>query len=183
MNNQGIMLSAVSTVANAKVWYFGRRTLLCLQPLFRLHNNVVAAMTGDTMSLTTVLRVCVVAYVIAIVAELVLTRHYKRFLLELLVVVLVVCLALFVTNTSTGRVAFGEGLTPFWVVAIMFAAAMCGIVARYLFYPHPGQFTWLDFLKPLAITPIGPPGASDLKFTVSSNHLLIKGFVRRQERR
>jgi hypothetical protein len=39
-------------------------------------------------------------------------------------------------------------------VAIMFAATMCGIVARYLFYLQSGQFTWLDCLKPLAITPI-----------------------------
>jgi hypothetical protein len=106
------------------------------------------------MSLATILRVCLVAYLVAIVAELVLTRQFKRFLLELLAVVLVVCLALLITNAWTGRVTFGEGLSPVWVVAIMFVATMGGIVARYLFYLQQGQFTWLDCLKPLTITPI-----------------------------
>jgi hypothetical protein len=104
--------------------------------------------------LTTVLRGCLAVYLVVIVAELVLTRQFKRFLLELVAVVLVVSLALLVTNASTGRVAFGEGLSPLWVVAILFVATMCGIVARYLFYLQQGQFAWLDCLKPLAITPI-----------------------------
>ena len=130
------------------------------------------------MSLTTILRVCVVAYSVAIVAELVLTRQFKRFLLELVAVVVVICLALLVTNASTGRVAFGEGLSPVWVVAIMFVATMCGIVARYLFYLQQGQFAWLDCLKPLAITPIILlPLISSIQSTGTLNNMQSVAFA------
>lgn len=106
------------------------------------------------MSLSTILGVCIAAYAVAITIELVLTRQYKRFLLELAAVVLAFCLAILVTHASTGRVAFGEGILPLWGIAIMFIATMCGIVARYIFYLQKGQFAWLDCCKPLAITPI-----------------------------
>jgi hypothetical protein len=130
------------------------------------------------MSLATILRVCVVVYLVAIVAELGLTRQFKRFLLELVVVVLVVCLALLVTNASTGHVAFGEGLSPLWVVAIMFVATMCGIVARYLFYLQQGQFAWLDCLKPLAITPIILlPLISSIQSTGTLNNMQSVAFA------
>jgi hypothetical protein len=130
------------------------------------------------MSLSMILRVCVVVYVVAIVAELVLTRQFKRFLLELVAVVFVVCLALLVTNASTGRVAFGDGLSPMWVVAIMFVATMGGIMARYLFYLQQGQFTWLDCLKPLAITPIILlPLLSSIQSAGTLNHMQSVAFA------
>lgn len=69
-------------------------------------------------------------------------------------IVIVVSVALPVTNASTGPVAFGEGLSPMRVVAIMFVATMGGIVTRYFFEPRQGQFPWGDCLKTLAITPI-----------------------------
>jgi hypothetical protein len=111
-------------------------------------------MQEDRVSLSSVLRVCIVAYVVVITVELVVTRQYKRFLLELAAVVLAVCFAVLVTHASTGRVAFGEGILPLWGIVIMFIATMCGIVARYIFYLQQGQFAWLDCCKPLAITPI-----------------------------
>lgn len=106
------------------------------------------------MSLSTIVRVCIAAYVVAITIELTLTRQYKRFLLELAAVVLAVCCAVLLTHASTGRVAFGEGIAPVWGTAIMFIATMCGTVVRYIFYLQKGQFAWLDCCKPLAITPI-----------------------------
>jgi hypothetical protein len=126
----------------------------CVFNLFCLHNNIAAALMGGTVSLATILRVCVVVYVVTIVVELGLTRQFKRFLLELAAVVFVVCLALLVTNASIGHVAFGEGVSPLRIIAIMFFMTMCGIVARYIFYLQQGQFSWLGFIKPLTITPI-----------------------------
>lgn len=106
------------------------------------------------MSLSMILRVCLAAYLVAIVIELVVTRQFKRFGLELAAVVLAVCLALLVTNASTGRIAFGEDKSPGLVIVIIFIMTMLGILARYIFYLQRGQFSWLDCLKPLVITPI-----------------------------
>ena len=58
------------------------------------------------------------------------------------------------TDASTGRIAFGEDISPVWSVVLMFIAIMIGILARYIFYLQPGQFSWLECVKPLAITPL-----------------------------
>lgn len=108
----------------------------------------------DTMSFATIVSSYIIVYFIVIFTELIITWQLKRFLLELAAVVLGVCLALLVTHASTGRVAFGDGISPLWAVAFMFIATMFGIMARYIFYLQPKQFSWFDCLKPLAITPI-----------------------------
>jgi hypothetical protein len=36
----------------------------------------------------------------------------------------------------------------------MFLATLLGIAARYAFYLPRGRFSWLDFLKPISISPI-----------------------------
>jgi ubiquinone/menaquinone biosynthesis C-methylase UbiE len=46
----------------------------------------------------------------------------------------------------------------------------------------PGGRLALSVWRSLPYNPYGPPGASGLKFTVSSNHLLLKGFARQQVR-
>jgi hypothetical protein len=106
------------------------------------------------MSMGTILELCAAAYVAAIVVEVLLRRKLIRFFLEAVALLFVIAFALLVNNAVTGRVSFGKGVSPVGTVGIMFAATLFGIAARYVFYLQKGQFTWLDFLKPLVITPI-----------------------------
>jgi hypothetical protein len=106
------------------------------------------------VSLHFILELCIAVYTVAIVIELSVRRRWLRFTLEAVSVLIVMAIALLVNSTVTGRVAFGEGKSPAGSVGIMFAATICGIAARYIFYLQAGQFSWLDFLKPLTISPI-----------------------------
>ncbi len=106
------------------------------------------------MSVGTVLELCVVLYTAAIVVELILRKKLRRFAFELVLLLLVIILALLINNAATGKVSFGQKTSPFATVGVMFAATIFGIAARYIFYLQKGQFSWLDFLKPLVITPI-----------------------------
>jgi small-conductance mechanosensitive channel len=106
------------------------------------------------MSVGMILKACLLVYLGSILIELALTRRAKRFLVEVGALAAVVIIALFLANAVTGRVAFGEGMSPLATVAWMFAATLLGIAARYVFYLQKGQFTWLDLVKPMAISPI-----------------------------
>ena len=106
------------------------------------------------MSLRLILEFCIAVYAVAIVVELLVRRRWLPFALEAVSVLIVIAIALLVNSTVTGRVAFGQGTPPVGGVGIMFAATICGIAARYIFYLQAGQFSWLDFLKPLTISPI-----------------------------
>ena len=106
------------------------------------------------MSLRIVLELCIAVYTAAIVIELLVRRRWLPFALEAIAVLIVIAIALLVNNSATGRVAFGQGTSPVGTVAIMFVSTVCGIAARYVFYLRKGHFSWLDFLKPLTISPI-----------------------------
>ena len=86
--------------------------------------------------------------------ELILRRRWPRFLLEAAALVIVIVIDLLINNAQYGKVAFGGGTSPVATVGIMFAATVFGIAARYIFYVQKGQFSWLDFIKPLMISPI-----------------------------
>lgn len=106
------------------------------------------------MPVRTVLELCTAVYLAVIVAELLVRRRWLRFILEAVAFLVVISIALLVNSAVTGRVAFGEGASPAGTVGIMFVATLCGIAARYLFYLQKGRFSWLDFFKPIAISPI-----------------------------
>ena len=106
------------------------------------------------MSLRYILELCIAVYAAAIAIELVVRRHWRRFAGEASALLIAIAIALLVNNSTTGRVSFGQGGSPLGSVGIMFAATICGIAARYIFYLQAGQFSWLDFLKPLTISPI-----------------------------
>jgi hypothetical protein len=106
------------------------------------------------LPLGTILEVCAAVYASAIVIELLIRRQWLRFILEAVALLIVIVIALFVNNAVTGRVAFGQGTSPVGTVGIMFVATVSGIAARYIFYLQAGHFSWLDFLKPLSISPI-----------------------------
>lgn len=103
--------------------------------------------------MTYVLRTCGFVYIVAIVVELARSRRVKRFLWQLLALLILVVLDALITSAITGRVSFGEGTSPGWVVVVMCVCVVLGIAARYIFYLK-GSFSWLEFVKPLCISPI-----------------------------
>jgi hypothetical protein len=105
------------------------------------------------MSTPEVLKICAGLYLAAVVVDLIRSRSYKRFLLELLPLIGLLVLDAFITNAITGYLAFGSGTSPTVGVLIMFSAILLGVAARYIFYLK-GEFSWLDFAKPLCISPI-----------------------------
>ena len=106
------------------------------------------------MPLGTILEFCAIVYTFVIVIEVMLRRQWIRLLWEALALLIVIVIALFVNHATTGIVAFGQGTSPLVTVGIMFFTTVCGIAARYIFYLQAGQFSWLDFFKPLTISPI-----------------------------
>jgi len=129
------------------------------------------------MSLRTVLELCSAVYAVAIVIELLLRRRWLRFVWEAVALLVLIVIALLVNNAATGRVAFGQGTSPVGTVGIMFVAAVCGIAARYIFYLQEGQFSWLDFLKPLTISPIALlPLIGSVQTTGELNGMQIVSF-------
>lgn len=92
-------------------------------------------------------------YLVLILVELFKERSWKRFGIEILIlggVFLLLNLTLgFPTNTVQ---AFG-GISPIRLIGIMFVCTILGVAARYFFYLE-GKFSWLDFLKPMFISPI-----------------------------
>lgn len=99
------------------------------------------------------LKICAALYLLLIIADAIRSRSIKRFLLELLPLIALVVIVLFITQASTGYITFGSGTSQTTVVLIMLVCILLGIVARYIFYLR-GQFSWLDFAKPLCISPI-----------------------------
>jgi hypothetical protein len=105
------------------------------------------------MTITAILKICMGLYLVAILIDLARSRRYQRFALELILLVGLVVLDLFITSASTGYIAFGPSTSATVTVLIMFGAILLGVGARYIFYLK-GEFSWLDFAKPLCISPI-----------------------------
>jgi hypothetical protein len=105
------------------------------------------------MSIVGVLRLCVLLYVVLILADLVRSRRYRRFLLELLLLAALVIVDVLITNESTGYLTFGAGTSPVLVILVMWGAILLGTAARYVVYLR-AKFSWLGFAKPLCISPI-----------------------------
>jgi hypothetical protein len=106
------------------------------------------------MSTEAILKSCSAIYLVAIVAEFARRRGWVRFALELTALLVTVAVALLLNNDVSGRVSFGPQDSPFFPVGITFAGIICGIAARYFFYLKQGKFSWLNFIKPIMISPI-----------------------------
>src|SRR5712692_1915562 len=105
------------------------------------------------MSISEVLKVCAGLYLVMIFVDWLRSRRYKRFLLELLPLIALLIVDIFLASTRTGYLSFGSGSSPALVVLIMFGAILLGVAARYVFYLQ-GEFSPLEFVKPLCISPI-----------------------------
>lgn len=105
------------------------------------------------MSITGVVWKCVALYLALIIAEWIHSRQHKRFLLELLPLPILVLLDVVLSSAGKGYLSFGAGTSPTRVILVMFGAILLGTTARYIFYLQ-GRFSWLDFAKPICISPI-----------------------------
>src|SRR5260370_11859372 len=105
------------------------------------------------MSIPEILKICAVLYFGVTLVDLLRSRRLKHFLLELLPLIGLLVIDVVMASTKAGYVTFGAGSSPTLVVLIMFACILLGIGARYIFYLE-GKFSWLDFVKPLCISPI-----------------------------
>jgi hypothetical protein len=105
------------------------------------------------MSIPTILKICAAAYLIVILIDWLRSRELKRFLLELLPFLGLIILDVLIASASAGYVTFGAEASSIWISLAMFGAIVLGIAARYIFYLQ-GKFSWLDFVKPLCISPI-----------------------------
>jgi hypothetical protein len=105
------------------------------------------------MSIVGVLRVCVALYLVLILADWVRSRNHKRFLLELLPLAALVIVDVLIATETTGYLTFGAGTSPTMMIVIMFVFILLGVAARYIFYLE-AKFSWMDFAKPLCISPI-----------------------------
>jgi len=106
------------------------------------------------MSITLILKICATLYLLLIVVDTVRSRSFKRFALELLPLLALILLDVLIASANAGYVTFGPGASPsISVLALIFTCILLGTVARYIFYLK-GSFSWLDFLKPLCISPL-----------------------------
>jgi hypothetical protein len=105
------------------------------------------------MSITGILKICAVVYFALILVDLVRSRSLKRFLLELVPLIILLAIDVVMASASLGYVTFGAGNSPALMVVIMFVCIVFGVAARYVFYLE-GKFLWPDFAKPLCISPI-----------------------------
>ncbi|CAK8724738.1 hypothetical protein KKHLCK_14850 [Candidatus Electrothrix laxa] len=91
---------------------------------------------------------------ILLIAEYIVSRSVKRILPE----ILLLCAFIFLLNRLTGfptpssRGYFG-GISPLTAIGLMFLCTVLGIISHYIFHLKE-KFSWLEFLKPLCISPI-----------------------------
>ncbi|MGA2218892.1 MAG: hypothetical protein ABSG51_12440 [Terracidiphilus sp.] len=105
------------------------------------------------MTIPELLKICAALYLVTILIDWLRTREFKRFLFELLPLLGLIVLDILLASASAGYVTFGPDSSSIWVAVLMFPAILLGIAARYFFYLR-GEFSWIDFVKPLCISPL-----------------------------
>lgn len=105
------------------------------------------------MSIPTLLKICAVVYLAVIAVDWLRLRELKRFLFELLSLLGLIVLDLLIASATAGYVTFGADASSVWVALAMYGAIVLGVAARYIFYLRE-KFSWLDFVKPICISPI-----------------------------
>jgi hypothetical protein len=106
------------------------------------------------MPITLTLKICAGLYLLAILIDAIRSRNLKRFLLQLLPLIVLIALDIGLASANAGYLTFGPDASPsFGILGVMFLAILLGEVARYIFYLK-GAFNWLDFLTPLCISPL-----------------------------
>ena len=102
---------------------------------------------------------CAGLYLAAILVDLLRSRRYKRFLLELIPLIGLLILDVLITSASTGYIAFGSGSSPAVAIWIMFGAiqatlhlADSAVTARWLNTGREGSRNYaVGFLRPACL--------------------------------
>jgi hypothetical protein len=106
------------------------------------------------MSITLTLKICAALYLLVVLIDCFRSKSYKRLALELLPLIGLILLDVFLASTNAGYLTFGATAGPGYGILLgMFLAILLGVAARYIFYLK-GAFSWLDFAKPLCISPL-----------------------------
>jgi hypothetical protein len=106
------------------------------------------------MHITLTLKICAALYLLVILLDCVRSKSYKRLALELIPLIGLLLLDVLLASANAGYLTFGADNAPGYGILLgMFLAIICGTAARYIFYLK-GAFSWLDFAKPLCISPL-----------------------------
>lgn len=108
------------------------------------------------MSSATTIAVAVLAVLCAIMLLVDYFRGSRRRAKIGIIVLFVFLLALYVLTgfpIPENRLSFGGTIPIWWAVVAMFIGVILGMIAQYV-WTKPKKFTWLDFLRPIVISPM-----------------------------
>ncbi|HZF13025.1 MAG TPA: hypothetical protein VFE33_29900 [Thermoanaerobaculia bacterium] len=105
--------------------------------------------------INSVVLACLVLSAVLVLADLLLSRSLRRFLLEAGLLVVAALVLRFTTGfpEPASRQSFGSGSISLPILVLLFVCILVGMAARYVFYLR-GRFSWMSFLKPLCVSPI-----------------------------
>jgi hypothetical protein len=100
--------------------------------------------------------VSLILFAILILVDLFRLQLLRRFLWQLAILVgAVAILSVTVGFTmASRRVAFGGGYSVELAIGVMFFGVILGMIARYIFHMGQSRFSWIDFARPMAVSPI-----------------------------
>lgn len=102
--------------------------------------------------ITYILLVFLSLFALFIIFELYFNRNVKSFLVQTFALLIVFAFLNLTTGFPETIIVFG-GVTPLFVIGVLFICVLTGIFANYFFY-RKGKFELSAFLKPLVISPI-----------------------------
>ncbi len=107
-----------------------------------------------SFSVTIAVAVLAAACAILLVIDLLRGRRRRAVIGFVLLVAFLIVLRVTTGFPSTGgRLSFGGGIPVWWAVLAMFVGVILGMVAQYV-WTTPEKFNWLDFLRPIVISPM-----------------------------
>lgn len=97
-----------------------------------------------------------VVFAILVVVDLIRSKSLRRFLWQMAILVGAVAILSVTVGfpAASGRVAFGGGYSVELAIGVMFLGVILGMIARYIFHLGQSRFSWIDFARPMAVSPI-----------------------------
>jgi hypothetical protein len=98
---------------------------------------------------------CLVASIIVAILDYWLRQNLIRLIIYFLGLIAIVIILRYNIDFPSvyDRRAFGKTVSPEICVAVMFLCVVLGIMATYVFNIS-GKFVWLDFVRPLVVSPL-----------------------------
>jgi hypothetical protein len=94
-------------------------------------------------------------FVLITLIDLIRNRSLRRLIAHLAFLISLLIILYITTGfpLQQSRQAFGGAWSSEIAILIMFICVVAGIAARYIFYLQ-GYFVWLDFIRPLVVSPL-----------------------------